>query len=360
MLSQPVELVRVQRSGSAAFKCAVAEMQGWRCSHEDSHAMRCDGSSADFWVLDGHRGDKAANFGAYAFPGMFGPTVLGGGELPPDDEIREVFEAIDEEWISQVGQNLQLESGSTVLGALASQQDDGLYSMKLLNCGDSRGVVIRSPDEDPDLSPVLLESVDHKPCNPAERSRIEAAGGWVSENGRVNGLLAMSRCLGDSELKSDSNRLASEQKVSCVPDVSELRDVSPGTIVVLACDGLWDVMGADDVAAFVQSYLRMFPEGDLGEIASLLVLKSLAEGSLDNVTVMISQFVDGSAWASAPDEMKFYEKLQAAGVLSDKRMRRKYREFLGKSRFPLQPCASSGGRWLLEKEQTSSMVIPAA
>ena len=46
-------------------------------------------------------------------------------------------------------------------------------------------------------------SEDHKPDNPGELSRIKRSGGFVEE-GRVNGMLALSRALGDFEYKSNS------------------------------------------------------------------------------------------------------------------------------------------------------------
>lgn len=63
------------------------------------------------------------------------------------------------------------------------------------NAGDSRTVLCKK-NKAKDLSE------DHKPELPSERNRIEKANGYV-EDKRVNGMLALSRALGDFEYKSN-------------------------------------------------------------------------------------------------------------------------------------------------------------
>ena len=58
------------------------------------------------------------------------------------------------------------------------------------NAGDSRIVLSRG-------GKAIDLSVDHKPSLPGEIDRITKAGGWVSEQGRINGNLNLSRSLGD-------------------------------------------------------------------------------------------------------------------------------------------------------------------
>jgi len=64
------------------------------------------------------------------------------------------------------------------------------------NAGDSRAVLSKK-------GKVKDLSVDHKPDLPTEKRRIERANGFVEE-GRVNGMLALSRSLGDFEYKTNS------------------------------------------------------------------------------------------------------------------------------------------------------------
>lgn len=78
-------------------------------------------------------------------------------------------------------------------------------------------------------------SVDHKPNTREERSRIEDAGGVVVWAGtwRVGGVLAVSRAFGDRPLK---------RYVIPTPDIREEVLSEADECLILASDGLWDVI----------------------------------------------------------------------------------------------------------------------
>ena len=74
-------------------------------------------------------------------------------------------------------------------------------SIVVANLGDSRCVIQRSATSPPPAQAgAAFATVDHKPSSVDETARIEAAGGTVVGN-RVNGLLGVSRALGDFEMK---------------------------------------------------------------------------------------------------------------------------------------------------------------
>jgi len=373
----------VQRGGCTAFRYAAAEMQGWRTHHEDSHSATCDGSFGSFWVLDGHGGAGASAFAAPRLSREFMGCPTPGGTLLRNGDIAEVFESLDRRFKDHVRDNPQEDSGSTVVGALVAKGLDGNYTAKLVNCGDSRGVLVRAPTEDEadaaeDLSsprpsprkgvqvilpspvaaagdapeklwPIIVESVDHKPNHPVEKARIEAAGGYVlacEDPPRLDGNLAVSRGMGDFEYKVNETLSASQQKVSCIPDIYEVSGIRPGSILVLACDGIWDVMSSQEAAIFVRDKLVEDPKSDLGDIAGDLLKSCLGKGSRDNMTVMLIHLDDGSDVADKfpSDEMKNGEKL--LDIVEEDVMKH-YRVFLDREpAFPreVRACAVCG-RW---------------
>jgi len=95
-------------------------------------------------------------------------------------------------------------------------------------------------------------SYDHKPNNELEAKRIVAAGGWVEFN-RVNGNLALSRALGDFVFKKNDGKRAEEQIVTAYPDVDVKDLTSDHEFILLACDGIWDVLSNEEVLEFVRS-----------------------------------------------------------------------------------------------------------
>lgn len=78
------------------------------------------------------------------------------------------------------------------------------------NAGDTR-CVIAAKSKAKDLSH------DHKPDLPTEKRRVERAGGFVEE-GRVNGVIAISRAVGDWEYKNTSLK-PEDNMVTSYPEV---------------------------------------------------------------------------------------------------------------------------------------------
>ena len=135
------------------------------------------------------------------------------------------------------------------------------------NCGDSRGVLATSKS-------VRFGTYDHKPCNEEEKRRIENAGGSVMIR-RVNGSLAVSRALGDYDYKNVHGLPPTEQLVSAEPDLSVMDRTPEDEFLVLACDGVWDVMTNEEVVDYIHS--RLLINDDLPKVCEELLETCLAK-----------------------------------------------------------------------------------
>ena len=102
------------------------------------------------------------------------------------------------------------------------------------NAGDSRAVLSKK-------GKVKDLSVDHKPDTPSEKRRIERANGFV-EDSRVNGMLALSRSLGDFEYKNNSILKPEDYIVTAFPDITIEKITSDTDFIICACDGIWDCL----------------------------------------------------------------------------------------------------------------------
>ena len=95
------------------------------------------------------------------------------------------------------------------------------------------------------------------------RHRCEIqAGGYVLD-GRVNGSLNLSRAIGDMEYKQTSRLSAAEQAVTAFPDVRQIQLGSSSEFMILACDGIWDVLNNQQVWALVMWYACIHAHGCL-------------------------------------------------------------------------------------------------
>ncbi|KAL4855454.1 putative protein phosphatase 2C 11 [Chlorella vulgaris] len=179
-----------------------------------------------------------------------------------------------------------VQAGCTAVVALL--MGDRLY---VANAGDSRAVLCRG-------GKALAMSEDHKPAAPDERARIMAAGGFLSEIGgitRVNGNLNLSRAIGDLRYKMNADLEPKDQIISAEPDVTSQQLTAEDTFLVLACDGIWDVMTSQQVVDFVRP--RLEKGCPPHEVASELLNACLANDpkeargiGCDNMTAAIVVF----------------------------------------------------------------------
>jgi len=266
---------------------AVSSMQGWRVSMEDSHIHEIGIGGYEelsaFGVFDGHGGAMTANYleanllkDLCASP-LFSSLKGVSGESNANElgeVLRQGFISIDATLRTiEVVRCNQDNSGSTGVMCMVTPTH-----YIVANCGDSR-LLICSKKE------VKLATADHKPSNVEERERIENAGGKVSFN-RVSGDLAVSRAFGDFVYKGNAELPAEKQMVSPEPDISILkRDFESDHFIVVACDGIWDVMTNDAVRVFVvEEMARGYP---LDYICECLIDKCLNLNSRDNMSVII-------------------------------------------------------------------------
>lgn len=202
------------------------------------------------------------------------------GSFPVLKQLDMVKNAIKSGFL-KIDNNMRLTSqdtsGCTAICSLISPTH-----LFIANCGDSRAVLY-------DGTSLKFVTEDHKPFNPKERKRIIDAGGQATQ--RINGTLAVSRALGDFEFKKDHRRGPCAQLVSPEPEVTSIERLPQDEFLILACDGIWDVMDNDDLCQFVRH--KLLTEPNIEEICSSVLDVCLNKGSRDNMSIIIVVFENG-------------------------------------------------------------------
>ncbi|WOL16561.1 putative protein phosphatase 2C 68 [Canna indica] len=181
--------------------------------------------------------------------------------------------------------------GSTAVVAVV-----GATKIVVANCGDSRAVLCRN-------GVAIPLSSDHKPDREDELQRIEAAGGRVIywDGARVLGVLAMSRAIGDDYLKPF---------VIPDPEVTVTEREEGDECLILASDGLWDVVSNETACDIARMCLR----GGSGEAAEPAAVSA---GETEKEEQCVSAEGDGSSDASCSDAAILLTKLALARQSAD-------------------------------------------
>jgi len=266
------EEMMVGAGPGAARECDVESYsaQGLRQSMEDAHLIADVDGGKLFAVFDGHGGPTVAKWAKDGLKEKFeevrstetsDSAALAKALVDLDKDISEKDDTFYVFGINGTLLVKDVQGSTAIVGYVKGNK------LSVANLGDSRLLVIGADGS------IKFATMDHKPDN--EKERIESAGGEVV-HGRVNGILAVSRSLGDWKYRGTDN-------VKLVSNEADKKDIEleNGDIVLLACDGLFDVMSNEEVGQFVVDPLR---EKSAQETLRSLIMEAFKKGSTDNIS----------------------------------------------------------------------------
>jgi len=247
----------------------LVSIRGRRDRNEDRHqVLRESEDVLHAAVYDGHGGDFVSNF---LKNGFLDDIVYSGKRIK--DVVR------------SYGKKLLMKEKAEECGSTAAVVtiDTKRKKIRTMNIGDSRIVLYHGGGR------VEALTNDHKPDTEEERVRISSMGETISydredELYRINGY-SVSRAFGDTNYPA----------VATTPDVAHHR-YKTGRFVIVACDGVWDVLSNEDACRVVSDAGRRLsgrvePYNDdpmsKHNLATHLMREALRKGSQDNITAMV-------------------------------------------------------------------------
>ena len=206
-----------------------------------------------FCIFDGHGGNVTAKLCVKKFPEIFRKCLL---ESPFDYEmaLKKSFYLMDQE----IEKIKATEVGNTATIVFINNR-----LLYCANVGDSSCALIGKTNE--------FITTEDKCTNKNEMKRIEKEGGTIIDD-RLGGILAVSRGLGDFDLKSKG--------LTCEPHITKKLIDHNINYCVLASDGVWDVLSPDEVAKITQTH-------KIDEMAKGIVETAMDRGSEDNISCIV-------------------------------------------------------------------------
>lgn len=159
-------------------------------------------------------------------------------------------------------------TGSTALVVL--KHTDKVW---VANVGDTRAIMNNGLD-------VIQLSNDHKPNKTKEYKRITSLGGKVikafpDDVYRVNGVLAVSRAIGDFSLSPH---------VTWKPEITTFKTTKHNHYIFMATDGVWDVLSNNEVCEIINNMIMSEEWKSIGDIITFVARK---KGSGDNIACIL-------------------------------------------------------------------------
>ena len=308
------------RGDNDALKYGVRSIQGRRKTMEDTYLCEldipCPRNQEDielkinhdyipkahiFGVFDGHGGIEIAQY----VKDNFVKFLLQTDEFKREkyeDALKKAFEAIDQSLKDNSPETVEQLKKIPIENDLSAKEQEELEVFKsilnprklencnismftgttacvcliientiyIANAGDSRCVIVSE-------NTIKMQTKDHRLVDPDEKKRIEVDDGFIDNSySRLNGVLSLSRSIGDLEYKKKEWHKPEDQIITCKPDIYK-KKISEVDYILLGTDGVWEFFKDEkEIINYIQDS-KIFNETDDGESTLAQSLKTLFE-----------------------------------------------------------------------------------
>ncbi|TRY56202.1 hypothetical protein DNTS_002549 [Danionella cerebrum] len=279
-IDEPILLPSSIRYGKPIPKVSLSKVGctsqiGLRKENEDRYQLsQMTDNIMYFAVFDGHGGAAAAEFCHKNMEKHIKEIAEEENNL--EFVLSKAFLEVDKALATHLhfcGDASLLSAGTTATVALLR---DGI-ELVVGSVGDSRAMLCRK-------GKALKLTVDHTPERKDEKERIRKAGGFITWNSlgqpHVNGRLAMTRSIGDFDLKTTGVIAEPETKRVTLHHVHD-------TFLALTTDGINFIMNSQEICDVINQC------NDPKEAAHRISEQALQYGSEDNSTIIVVPF---GAW----------------------------------------------------------------
>ena len=158
----------------------------------------------------------------------------------------------------------------------------------LANVGDSVSVMYRD-------GKAYNLNREHQVVIESEKERVIKSGATI-QGYRINGMLNLTRALGDIRFKSDQNLKRDEQSVLAIPDITIIDNIENIDFIVMGCDGIWDCVKRQLLCEYLENVIAENPQMQLSDILAEIFDKCISPimGRVlgtDNMSCIIIQFL---------------------------------------------------------------------
>tara|TARA_Y100000389_G_C17470116_1_gene529641 strand:+ start:6410 stop:7153 length:744 start_codon:yes stop_codon:yes gene_type:complete len=234
--------------------------KGVRDYNEDEYSIKkINKSQLLCAVYDGHGGNEISAYLKKYLTGELYRNIKIAS--PSISKLKQIFKLLTKK-VNNYAKKYKCNAGSTALTCYLSDQ-----TLIVANIGDCRAVICTDG-----LAIPLTK--DHKPGLREEMQRLKELGGHVIYDKHIKGYrvegMSVSRSFGD---------LDRQPYIIAKPDIYRYNIKKNDQFIIMATDGLWDVMTNQEAVEIVKSNYK--------NGAKVLANKAIEKKSSDNITIII-------------------------------------------------------------------------